>query len=187
MKDNEVGTQFRKGRIPWNKGLRGVQIPSAETRKKLHQSHLGKRYAGGVHWITKTCQACKKGFEVRKGLGQKRKYCSRQCYLVGRSAQCTGNLTNHTAGYRYIRINGKRLLHHRYVVEQALGRPLVRGEVVHHNNGDKADNRLENLTVMPQACHRALVNHLANLWVAEHSDLVDAVTKEFTITFTAGG
>jgi hypothetical protein len=37
------------------------------------------------------------------------------------------------------------VLEHRYVIEQYLGRPLIKGETVHHRSGDKTDNRLENL------------------------------------------
>lgn len=45
------------------------------------------------------------------------------------------------------------VLEHRIVVENHIGRLLLSNEVVHHRNGDKKDNRPENLEVMTLAGH----------------------------------
>ena len=49
--------------------------------------------------------------------------------------------------------NGKNLLLHRYIFSQFIGRPLLRGELIHHVNGDKKDNRIENLEIMTPKEH----------------------------------
>jgi len=47
-------------------------------------------------------------------------------------------------GHPNARPNG-RIMEHRFVMAEILGRPLTDGENVHHINGDRFDNRVENL------------------------------------------
>lgn len=51
-------------------------------------------------------------------------------------------------GYVYLSSgihSGGKVAEHRRVMESSLGRSLIRGENVHHINGVRSDNRLENL------------------------------------------
>ena len=61
------------------------------------------------------------------------------------------------AGNGYVEFPGRHL--HRVMAEKILGRPLLRGEVVHHRDGDKRNNTWKNLDVLPSQSVHAWIHN----------------------------
>lgn len=78
-------------------------------------------------------------------------------YAAGnRPGNYKGGKTLSQDGYVFVRVDGRKHAYrgeHIVVWEQAHGRPLPQGWVVHHLNGVKTDNRPENLAGMPRHQH----------------------------------
>lgn len=114
--------------------------------------------------MLKTCETCGEDFTTDK---RSRRFCSRDCHyktMRGKPSWNAGRGEGWTdaRGYRWVYVNesGQRRARreHRVLMEQELGRPLRVGEDVHHINGDRTDNRLENLRLLPHGEHSTLHN-----------------------------
>lgn len=55
--------------------------------------------------------------------------------------------------YKAIKIDGVKYDEHRLIMEQHIGRKLTSDELVHHLNGDKRDNRIDNLQIVTRVEH----------------------------------
>lgn len=122
-------------------------------------------------------KGCKKQATIKpyeKGL-----YCSSRCALAAVRTTAHQKAAAKKAGaviaakYRgtgtktYIKENGRH--QHRVVAEKKLGRKLKKGEIVHHIDGDKHNNKPENLEVMTQSQH-----------AKEHHAIVDGQSRFVT-------
>lgn len=107
--------------------------------------------------MQRMCEQCGAEFTtypvfIRKGQGR---FCSLKCKgKASRSAKSIGeydgfNVYVGTNGYaRIVLGRSNEKLFHVYLMEKVMGRELVKNEHVHHINGNKLDNRIDNLQLV---------------------------------------
>lgn len=61
-------------------------------------------------------------------------------------------------GYLRVTQGDRQILIHRFIMEKYLGRPLTKQEDVHHRNGDRQDNRLQNLELLSHGKHSTITH-----------------------------
>jgi hypothetical protein len=133
--------------------LCGGNHPNYKVRKVLH------------------CQRC--GEEIKdagKAWQQaRRRFCSRGC---ARSNDPEGHKAGRIIsrdGYIKIRVGpkGRFVYEHRHILAKKLGRPLLSSEHVHHLNGNKQDNREDNLFLASNAEHKLIHGEASRRFLAE--------------------
>ena len=94
---------------------------------------------------------------------KQKKCCSLSCSATYGNMQSTGENARNWKGGKTTNSDGYIKLYmpthpfsckagfvyeHRYVMEQHIGRHLLKHEIVHHKNGNKKENRIENLELL---------------------------------------
>lgn len=81
--------------------------------------------------------------------------------------------------YKTVFVDGKQIRTHRHVMQEYLGRELKSNELVHHKNGNKFDNRIENLEIVSRSEHMKMHPEIqgASLDVRYHELDINKIKK----------
>lgn len=125
----------------------------------------GKHKRGKM--LTIKCDYCGNYFQRYESAIQSHNFCSRTCFdkwyknhapsptLNQRLKQSiTMRKSRPGEGKEYKKLLGKYM--HRTLMEIKLGRKLKPNEIIHHINGNKFDNRIENLQIVTRAEHNRI-------------------------------
>ena len=127
-------SESHKGIITWSKGKKMSQ----ESRIKMSLAKKGRKLT--PEWKEKI------GFAVR---GQKH-----PSWKGGRFSSKNGYIKMYAPNHPHA--TGHYIYEHRYIIEQHLGIILKKEQMVHHINGIKTDNRIENLEIVNGIEHNGI-------------------------------
>lgn len=141
-------------------------------RKPIEYRQRDKIYKSTKKYYERRCLNCGEIF-LADSLNKTARFCGLSCGVSGKFHPRWRGGKQKYGGYIYIwqpghpNANGRGYVaEHTLVITEHLGRPLKPNEQVHHINGDKEDNKLENLIALTINKHRKLHEELKrnSLW-----------------------
>lgn len=142
--------------------ITGQQREQIITRYQAGQSQHAVARALGISQTSVGRTLSAAGVAVRHRPATRERHGNWQGGRVAMSNGYLGILLPTDSPYRVMSDRARYVLEHRLVMAEALGRPLNPWETVHHINGDRGDNRLENLQLRI-GCHgKGVVYHCAD-------------------------
>lgn len=150
------------------KPRRKTNVYCCRTCQVTHLRAIGKIKDRPRLGLTLKCQHCEKDFYVPKYRTETAKYCSPRCTSLANpqntlKAQENSPIQKRSKAqkakcspkkYKSVKVDGKWVYEHRWLMEQHLGRKLETWEQVHHIDGNHLNNDLLNLEVLSNADHQ---------------------------------
>ena len=113
------------------------------------------------------CEQCGQPFTRYNRPGKRPRFCGKSCSMTWMRRHGIGGIPRRGSvwlerGYRIVYVPDRprvKVQEHRLVAEAMLGRLLLPSEVVHHINGDRADNRIKERLYFRQNAHWTAAGH----------------------------
>lgn len=110
------------------------------------------------------CAVCGKEYQKPAHLRVRSKTCSELCrqkYAARIGGKIKGDILRFGGeGKTYIKLNGRHM--HRVLMEKKIGRQLLPGETVHHLDGNKRNNTIDNLVLFASQAEHARLHNTKN-------------------------
>lgn len=160
-------------------GVTKQRIYQILSARGIETQNRRPRGSGGGPRIAKThgCAKCDKPIAISSTYCRE---CAKEAYSGPNSRLWRGGRRITKEGYVWLRakdhpgrMGNGYISEHVLVIEESIGRMLVQGELIHHKNGIRADNRLENLELWSTSHpHGARVEDLV-VWAKDILELYE--------------
>lgn len=136
------------------------KIIATKNRKGMSEKEFGDYIKEQYIWNNRSMLSIAKEFNVSPNViykwFDKLNIPKRSKSEQSRLQQTKKDIYKKTNGYLYYKNNNVMKYQHRKIVEQQIGRPLLKSEVVHHIDENKSNNALSNLLLLTNSNHAKL-------------------------------